>query len=103
LSLSYTPIGSVFGARRSRGTGLRGLLFVLECALGVLAVVLVSALAHWAGWLLPVALLLYLLIVVPTALLYGFWQAVIVSFVAATLVVLFVPEVALWLPRRLGY
>ena len=27
----------------------------------------------------------------------------IVSFVAATLVVLFVPEVALWLPRRLGY
>lgn len=27
----------------------------------------------------------------------------IVSFVAATLVVLFFPEVALWLPRRLGY
>jgi len=27
----------------------------------------------------------------------------IVSFVAATLLVLFVPEVALWLPRRLGY
>jgi C4-dicarboxylate transporter DctM subunit len=27
----------------------------------------------------------------------------IVSFVAAALVVLFVPEVALWLPRRLGY
>jgi TRAP-type C4-dicarboxylate transport system permease large subunit len=27
----------------------------------------------------------------------------IVSFVAATLFVLFVPEVALWLPRRLGY
>ena len=27
----------------------------------------------------------------------------IVSFVVATLVVLFVPEVALWLPRRLGY
>ena len=82
LSLSYTPIGSVFGARRSRGAGLRGFLFILECALGVVAVVLVSALAHWAGWLLPVALLLYLLIVIPTALLYGFWQAVIVSLAA---------------------
>ncbi|MGD0096660.1 MAG: ATP-binding protein [Terracidiphilus sp.] len=80
--MSYTPIGSVFGARRSHGKGLRGLLFTLECALGVLAVVLVSALAHWSGWLLPVALLLYLLIVVPTALLYGFWQAVIVSLAA---------------------
>ena len=89
LSLSYTPIGSVFGARRSRRTGLRGLLFILECALGVLAVVLVSALAHWAGWLLPVALLLYLLIVVPIALLYGFWQAVIVSLAAVIVHALF--------------
>jgi two-component system sensor histidine kinase KdpD len=44
-----------------------------------MAVVLVAAFAHWAQWLLPVAVLLYLLIVVPTALLYGFWQAVIVS------------------------
>ena len=79
LFLSYSAIGSVFGAWRSRGAGSRGILFILECALGVVAVVLVSALAHWAGWLLPVALLLYLLIVVPTALLYGFWQAVIVS------------------------
>ncbi len=58
------------------------LLFTLECALGVVAVVLVSALAHWSGWLLPVSVLLYLLIVVPTALLCGFWQAVIVSFSA---------------------
>ena len=79
LSLSYSAFGSVFGARRSRGAGSRGVLFILECALGVVAVVLVSALAHWAGWLLPVALLLYMLIVVPTALLCGFWQAVIVS------------------------
>ena len=55
------------------------LLFVLECALGILAVVLVAALAHWSGWLMPVAVLLYLLIVVPTALLCGFWQAAIVS------------------------
>jgi two-component system sensor histidine kinase KdpD len=42
-------------------------------------VILTGALAHWAGWLLPVVLLLYLLIVVPTALLCGFWQAVVVS------------------------
>ena len=55
------------------------LLFTLECALGIVAVILVAALAHWFGWLLPVALLLYLLIVLPTALLCGFWQAVIVS------------------------
>jgi len=39
----------------------------------------VAAVAHWFGWLLPVVLLLYLLIVLPTALLCGFWQAVIVS------------------------
>ncbi len=64
---------------RSRGFGLRVLLFTLECALGIVVVVLVAALAHWSQWLLPVAVLLYLLIVVPTALLCGFWQAVIVS------------------------
>ena len=44
-----------------------------------MAVILVAAFAHWFGWLLPVALLLYLLIVLPTALLCGFWQAAIVS------------------------
>jgi len=43
------------------------------------AVILAAALAHWSGWLLPVAVLLYLLIVIPIALLCGFWQAVIVS------------------------
>ncbi len=64
---------------RPRGSGSRMLLFTLECALGVVAVILVAALAHWSSWLLPVAALLYLLIVVPTALLCGFWQAVIVS------------------------
>jgi two-component system sensor histidine kinase KdpD len=58
---------------------LTWLLFTLECALGIVAVILVSAFAHWSGWLLPVAVLLYLLIVVPTALLCGFWQAAIVS------------------------
>jgi two-component system sensor histidine kinase KdpD len=57
-------------------------LFTLECALGIVAVILVAAFAHWSQWLLPVAVLLYLLIVVPTALLSGFWQAVIVSLTA---------------------
>ena len=47
-----------------------------------MAVILVATLAHWFGWLLPVALLLYLLIVLPTALLCGFWQTAIVSFSA---------------------
>jgi two-component system sensor histidine kinase KdpD len=70
---------SVLGARRSRGHGAQLLLFALECALGIVSVVLVAAFAHWAQWLLPVAVLLYLLIVVPIALLCGFWQAVIVS------------------------
>jgi len=79
LSGSSIPVRSVFGARRSRGSGLGALLFVLECALGVVAVVLVAAFAHWSAWLLPVAVLLYMLIVVPTALLCGFWQAVVVS------------------------
>jgi two-component system, OmpR family, sensor histidine kinase KdpD len=64
---------------RSRGSGLRVLLFTLECALGVVAVILVAAFTHWWPRLLPVAALLYLLIVVATALLCGSWQAVIVS------------------------
>lgn len=76
---TYIPARTAFSAIRSRGSGLRVLLFTLECALGIVAVILVSAFAHWSGWLLPVALLLYLLIVVPTALLCGFWQAAIVS------------------------
>jgi two-component system, OmpR family, sensor histidine kinase KdpD len=58
---------------------MRVLLFVLECALGDVMVLLVAALAHWSSWLLPVTVLIYLLIVVATALLSGFWQAVIVS------------------------
>ncbi len=55
------------------------LLFTLECALGVVVVILVAAFTHWWPRLLPVAALLYLLIVVATALLCGSWQAVIVS------------------------
>jgi two-component system sensor histidine kinase KdpD len=79
LAGNHIPFRSVFEAARPRGSGLAALLFILECSLGVIAVVLVAALAHWSGWLLPVAVLLYMLIVVPTALLCGFWQAVIVS------------------------
>jgi two-component system sensor histidine kinase KdpD len=48
----------------------------------VVAVVLVAAFAHWFSWLHPEAALLYLLIVVPIALMCGFWQAVIVSLAA---------------------
>jgi len=75
----FIPARTIFGARRTRGSGLRALLFTLECSLGVVAVVLVATMAHWSGWLGPVAVPLYLLIVVPTALLCGFWQAAIVS------------------------
>jgi two-component system sensor histidine kinase KdpD len=79
LSLRSNSAASFFAAQRLRGRGQRILLFILECALGVVVAGLVSVLAHWSGWLLPVALLLYLLIVVPIALLCGFWQSVIVS------------------------
>jgi two-component system sensor histidine kinase KdpD len=48
----------------------------------MVGVVLTAALAHWSSWLVPVAVLLYLLIVIPIALLCGFWQAVIVSLTA---------------------
>ncbi len=64
------------GWGRSR---LRPLVFALQCALGITAVVVAAFVAHESGWLLPVAVLLYLLIVVLTALLWGFRQAVIVS------------------------
>jgi len=64
---------------RSHGSGLRVLLFTLECALGVVAVILVAAFTHWWLRLLPVVALLYLLIVVLTALWCGFWQAAVVS------------------------
>jgi two-component system sensor histidine kinase KdpD len=77
LAGSYIPVRSALAQRRARG--IRALLFILECALGIVGIVLVAAIAHWSGWLLPVTVLLYLLIVVATALLSGFWQAVIVS------------------------
>ena len=77
MPLNYIPVRSAFSARSSRAS--RAILFTLECALGVMAVVFVSALAHWFGGLLSVSVLLYLLIVAATALSCGFWQAVIVS------------------------
>lgn len=79
MSGTSIPVRSLAGAKHLRGSGLRALLFTLECALGILCVVLAAVLAHWAQWLLPVAVLLYLSIVIPIALLCGFWQAVIVS------------------------
>jgi two-component system sensor histidine kinase KdpD len=88
LSQSYLARSiSRFG--RSRGSGSRLLLFTLECALGIAAIILMATLAHWLSWLLPLAALLYLLIVVPTALLCGFWQAVIVSLSAVVVQSLF--------------
>ena len=92
MSSGSIPARSVLGARSPRGSGSRALLFTLECALGILAVILTAALAHWFGWLLPVALLLYLLIVLPTALLCGFWQAVIVSLSAVVVHGLFTAQ-----------
>jgi two-component system sensor histidine kinase KdpD len=91
LSLIHIPARSIF-ARRSRGSGTHLLLFVLECALGIVAVALVAALAQWSHWLLPVPVLLYLLIVVPIALLCGFWQAVIVSLSAVVIQALIAPR-----------
>ena len=70
---------SVRAVIRARGTGLKALLFFLECALGILAAFMIGLLAHWFHWLSPVFALLAMLIVVPTALLSGFWQAAIVS------------------------
>jgi two-component system sensor histidine kinase KdpD len=69
----------MFSTRRGRGKGSRVLLFTLEAALGIVAIAIVGFFAHWFRWLLPVSALLSLLVVVPTALLCGFWQAVIVS------------------------
>ena len=79
MSGTYIPLRATFGPRRNRGMRSRALLFTLESALGIVAVGLVGLLAHWFQWLLPVCALLCLLIVVPTALLCGFWQAVLVS------------------------
>jgi two-component system, OmpR family, sensor histidine kinase KdpD len=78
-----------FGLARTRGFGQKILLLALECALGITLVAVVAALAHWFSWLFPVAVLLYLLIVVFTALLCGFWQASVVSMSAVIAQALF--------------
>jgi K+-sensing histidine kinase KdpD len=75
----YKFVGSALAAQRKRGPGSRLLISTLECGLGILAIILIAALVHSWGALLPVALLLYLLVVIPTALLCGFWPAAIVS------------------------
>lgn len=77
LAGSYIPTPGF--AVKERFLGTRIILFILECLLGMIAVVMVAALTEWSRWLLPVSVLLYLLIIVPIALLSGFWQAVIVS------------------------
>src|ERR1019366_1598964 len=92
LSGTYIPLRTVFAGRRVRGSGLKALLFFTECALGILSVVLLGVFVHWLQWLFPVAVLLYLLIIVPTALWCGFWQAVIVSFSAVAVQSYFVPH-----------
>jgi two-component system sensor histidine kinase KdpD len=79
LSGTYIPLRAALHARRLRGARSRALLFALECALGIMVVGFICALAHWFQWLLPVSALLCLVVVVPTALLCGFWQAVVVS------------------------
>jgi len=79
VSGTYIPLRTTLGARRIRGKGSRTLLFAMESSLGIVAIVFVGLFAHWFQWLLPVSALLSLLIVVPTALLCGFWQAVLVS------------------------
>ncbi len=94
LYRAHTP----FRFWRARGFSSRLLLSALECALGIVAVILITALAHWSSWLPPVAVLLYLLIVVPIALLCGFWQAAIVSLSAVVAQSIFIvrqPQTAL--------
>lgn len=82
MSGAYIPLRTALSARRPRGSGSRAILFTLECAFGVTAVFFIGVLAHWFPWMLQVAALLCLLVVVPIALLCGFWQSVVVSLFA---------------------
>lgn len=91
---------SIRAAAWRGASGIRVLLFVLECTLGILAVLLVGLLAHWFQWLLPVSAVLFLLIVVPTALLSGFWQACIVSVSAVLAQAYLSPHASLLNPAR---
>src|SRR5262249_18793668 len=78
MSAPSIPLRSTFAERRARVSVVKTLMFAAECALGVIAVVLIGLVAHWLQWRFPVSVLLYLLVVVPTALWCGFWQAVVV-------------------------
>ena len=90
MPTSSIPALSLLRTWRRKGSGQTLVLFVLECVLGILAVVLVATLARWARGLAPVEELLYLLIVVSIALLCGFWQAVLVSLSAVVVEAVFV-------------
>jgi len=79
LSGTYIPLRTAFAERRLRGSARRALLFAAECALGIACVLLIGFVTHWLQWLLAVAVLLYLLVIVPVALWCGFWQAAVVS------------------------
>jgi two-component system sensor histidine kinase KdpD len=79
LSGTYIPLRSALNERRVRGFGVQTLRFAMECAAGIIAVLLAGFLAQYLQWLLPVSVLLYLLIIVPVALWCGFWQAAVVS------------------------
>jgi two-component system sensor histidine kinase KdpD len=81
----HIPVRPASRSWGTRGSGLRLLLFTLECGLGMVSVILVAALAQWSASLSPVVVLLYLLIVVLIALLCGFWQSVIVSLLAVAI------------------
>jgi two-component system, OmpR family, sensor histidine kinase KdpD len=94
LSGTYIPLRSAFAEGRTRGTGLKALLFSTECALGIVSVVLIGFTTHWLHWLVPVSVLLYLLVVVPVALWCGFWQAVVVSLSAVAVQGYFTAHVA---------
>jgi len=91
---------TALSARRARATRSRALLFTLECALGITIVFFIGVLAHWFQWLLPVSALLCLLVVVPIALLCGFWQAVIVSLAAVVVQSYFTARQAEFNPAR---
>lgn len=79
MSGTYIPLRSAFAEGRLRGSGVRLVLSLGQCAVGIAAVVLIGFLTHWLQWLIPVAVLLYLLVIVPVALWGGFWQAAVVS------------------------
>ncbi|MGC9158160.1 MAG: sensor histidine kinase [Terracidiphilus sp.] len=79
MSLRSIPIRAVFRGWRWRSAGSRALRLGLECLLGVAAVGVVSVLARWSGWPMPVSVPFFMLVVVLAALWRGFWLAAIVS------------------------